>query len=156
VLDHPYCAKWLEVKVKQEQEELLDRIKAETEGACNMNNDQNTHIPLFKHSIETLLASGSASSSIRMTDVNTRETRDVGNEIPSTVTGIKFEHSNNEIRTPNGESLVNSNTPSTPITSSAATSRASSPTLPRRMSTRKKKETQAWATFKQGILIVLI
>ena len=154
MLDHPYCAKLLEVKVKQEQEELLDRIKAETAGTCNINNDRHTHIPLFRHSIETILASGSACSSIGMVGINTTETRIDGDKIPSTVNGIKFEHSNNELSTPNGESLVNSNTPSTPLTSSAATSRTSSPPLPRRMSTRKKKEVQSWATFKQGILII--
>ena len=156
MLDHPYCAKLLEVKVKQEQQELIDRIKAETAGASNMDNYRHTDIPILRHSIETILASGSSSSAISMIGVNTEETRADGDKIPSIVNGIKFEPINNEIKTPNGETLVHSNTPSTPLTSSEATSRTSSPLLPRRMSTRKKKETQSWATFKQGILTLFI
>ena len=151
MLDHPYCAKLLEVKVKQEQEELLDRIKEENASAGNIHKDQHTHKNVFKHSIETILACGNASSPIN--DVgNTKETTIYRDNIASVVNGIQFEHSSNEMKRPNGDYFINSNTPSTPLTSSAATSRTSSPPLPRRMSTRKKKEAPLWTTFKQGKL----
>ena len=63
MLDHPYCAKLLEVKIKKEQEELMDRLKNGSGASCH-NNPLPPVIqkPLFKHSIETILSSPSTNS----------------------------------------------------------------------------------------------
>ena len=147
VLDHPYCAKLLEVKIKKEQEELMDRLKNGSGASCH-NNPLPPVIqkPLFKHSIETILSSPSTNS---MTQVITESIiPKVENNILM-VNGFKFELKGNiETKPSNGEILEISNNLFTPVTSSAATSRASSPSsLPRRMSTRKKKEPAAWTSY---------
>merc|ERR1712141_682072 len=56
---------------------------------------------------------------------------------------------NSLIKTENGQALDDSYTPLTSKTSSATTSRTSSPPLPRRMSTRKKKENPAMSMYNQ-------
>ena len=150
MLDHPYCVKLLEVKVKQEQEELLDRIKDET-GACHISNSMHTPYTSYKNATDPIIASGSGSAVKECVDNGA--TQIYMDPTVSSVNCIKLENSNNEMKPENGDMPIQRLTnPSTPLTSSAATSRTSSPTTPRRMSMRKKKETNAWTTYKQGIV----
>ena len=148
MLDHPYCAKLLEVKIKKEQEELMDKMKNGSGGSCQLNQEPPPK-PLFKHSIETILASDHTPTSNMMTNVITENLIPIVRNDVLMVNGFKFELKGNiETKIPNGENLEPSNNHSTPVTSSAATSRASSPSsLPRRMSTRKKKEPSAWTSY---------
>ena len=147
MLDHPYCAKLLEVKIKKEQEELMDRLKNGSGTSCQ-NNPVPPIIqkPLFKHSIDTILSTPSSNSMTQVIRENI--VPKVENNILM-VNGFKFELKGNiETKNPIGEVLEPPNNPSTPVTSSAATSRASSPSsIPRRMSTRKKKEPTAWTSY---------
>ena len=151
MLDHPYCAKLLEVKVKQEQEELVDRIKEDT-GVCNISNAIPTPYTVYKNSPDPIIASGSGSAVNIQESAKPSATKIYMDQTTSSENGIKSEYRNNGMKTDNGEMIMNFNNPPTPLTSSATTSRTSSPTIPRRMSMRKKKETHAWSTYKQGIV----
>ena len=115
-------------------------------GTCWQSNTAPLATPIFNHSIETILASPSSSVTTQVIteNVNSNTTNNI-----LMVNGFKFELKGNiETKNPNGEILESPTNPSTPITSSAATSRASSPsTLPRRMSTRKKKEPTSWPSY---------
>ena len=159
MLDHSYSAKLLEVKVKLEQEQLVDRIKQETV-ACDTNKGLQTHTTtsshLSKHSIEALLGSGSAPSTTNATEIiqigSPSWIKNLMEKNSLFVNGIMSQNYSNMIKTENGGMLGDSNTPLPSITSSATTSRASSPSLPSRRSTRKKKETQVWSTYRKGML----
>ena len=152
VLDHPYCVKLLEVKVKQEQEKLVDRIKEEPYVGLN---PIPIEAPPFKHSIATILGSGIVGSPrdilerIHSVYANASLTPYPASS-PSNGTGCL--PGNSLIKTENGQVLDDSYTPLTSKNSSATTSRTSSPPLPRRMSTRKKKENPAMSMYNQGMI----
>ena len=153
MLDHPYCAKLLEVKVKQEQAELVDRIKEEAR-SCSINQANTAHFISNENTTVSMMASSERFIANIKEIVNAGGTKmhiDLGT---SSVSSIKPDYSNNAIKAENGESLRLLNNPSTPLSSSATTSRTSSPTTPRRMSMRKKKEPSAPPTCKPGIHII--
>ena len=195
VLDHPYCAKLLAVKVKQEEELLIDRINTEVGCVPRQSDNSNStfQLPSMTAPLENGVVQPIASHIAATCLINLKEmpkTKDekhnssitTAQKLPGVdeMVNVKIEtaeinveesqqlemaqhmkddnttnifHVNNPPSTP----PLTSSAAATPLTSSAATSRTSSPTnsssIPRRMSMRKKKETQVFSSYKRGIKI---